>query len=163
MVQRRAWDPRLSTGSTYLSLVHPSLLHPSFGGLAVRELVPKKLSRVQGLACLGITGAISTTPTSAMEALTCLPPLEILVSSEARLAVHCLWRLGYWSYLHRTWGQSSILMRLQQSDPIFNTGVEVMRSAFNFEPKYKVNMLTREEQTAWWVKKQRHAAECGFQ
>jgi hypothetical protein len=36
-------------------------------------------------------------------------------------------------------------MRLQQSDPIFNIRVNVMRPAFNFEPKYMVTMLTREE------------------
>jgi hypothetical protein len=28
-------------------------------------------------------------------------------------------------------------MRLQQSDPIFNMGVDAMRPAFNFEPKYR--------------------------
>jgi hypothetical protein len=38
-------------------------------------------------------------------------------------------------------------MRLQQSDPIFNMGVDVMRPAFNFEPKYRVTMLTREDWT----------------
>jgi hypothetical protein len=38
-------------------------------------------------------------------------------------------------------------MRLQQSDPIFNMGVDVMRPAFNFEPKYRVIMLTREDWT----------------
>jgi hypothetical protein len=37
-------------------------------------------------------------------------------------------------------------MRIQQSDPIFNMGVDVMRPAFNFEPKYRVTMSTRE---AW--------------
>ena len=37
-------------------------------------------------------------------------------------------------------------MCLQQSDPIFNVGVDVMRPAFNFEPKYRVSVLTRE---AW--------------
>jgi ribonuclease HI len=36
-------------------------------------------------------------------------------------------------------------MRLQQSDPVFNMGVDVMRPAFNLEPKYRVTMLTREE------------------
>ena len=104
----------MSTGSTYLSLGHPSLLHHLFGGLATRELVPKRLSTVQKLACLGITGVISTTSTSAMEALTCLPPLELLVQSEARLAVHRLWGLGCWSHLQPIGGHSSILMRLQQ-------------------------------------------------
>jgi hypothetical protein len=38
-------------------------------------------------------------------------------------------------------------MWLQQSDPIFNMGVEVMRPAFNSEPEYRVTMLTREEWT----------------
>jgi ribonuclease HI len=38
-------------------------------------------------------------------------------------------------------------MRFQQSDPIFNMGVEAMRPAFNFEPKYKVTMLTTEDWT----------------
>jgi len=38
-------------------------------------------------------------------------------------------------------------MRLQQSDPIFNMGVNVMRPALNFEPKNIVIMLTREEWT----------------
>jgi len=32
-------------------------------------------------------------------------------------------------------------MRLQQSEPIFNMGVDVMRPAYNFEPQYRVSML----------------------
>jgi len=68
--------PNLVSGLT----MGPLLLHPWYGGLAVRWLVPssakKKLSRVPRLACLGITGVMSTTPTHAAEALICLPPLE---------------------------------------------------------------------------------------
>jgi hypothetical protein len=78
----------------------------------------KKLSRFQRLACLGITGAMHTTPTNAVEALICLPPLELVVQSEMRSAAHHLWSLGSWSYLHPNRGHSSVLMRLQQSDPI---------------------------------------------
>jgi len=51
------------------------------------------------------------------------------------------------SYLHPIRGHSSIFIWLQQSDHIFNMGVEVMRPAFNFEPKYRVHLLTREEWT----------------
>jgi len=86
-------------------------------------------------------------PTHPMEALICLPPLELVVQSEARMAAHHLWSLGRWSYLHHNRGHSSILKRLQQSDPIFNMGVDVMRSTFNLEPKYRVTMLTREDWT----------------
>jgi hypothetical protein len=89
-----------------------------------------KLSRIQRLACLGITGAVRTTPTRAMEVLICLPPLELVVQGEARLAVHHLWYLGCWSYLHPNRGHSRILKRLQQSDPIFSMGVDVMRPGF---------------------------------
>ena len=64
------------------------------------------------------------------------------------MAVHRLWSLGCWSYLHPNKGHSSILKRLQQSDPTFNMGVDVMRPAFILEPKYRVTMLTREDWTS---------------
>jgi hypothetical protein len=70
-------------------------LHPYYGGLAVRRLVPrKKLSRVQRLACLGIMGVMRNTLTSAVEALICLPPMELVVQNEARSAVYHLQSLG---------------------------------------------------------------------
>ena len=75
------------------------------------------------------------------------PTLDLVVQSEARSAAHQLWSLGCWSYLHPNRGHSSILMRLQKSDPIFNMGVDVMRPAYNFEPQHRVTMLTREDWT----------------
>ena len=41
----------------------------------------RKLSRVQRLACLGITVAMRTTPTNAVEALIYLPPLDLVVQT----------------------------------------------------------------------------------
>ena len=107
----------------------------------------KKLSRIQRLACLGMLGAMRTTPTNAADALICLPRLELVVQSEARSAAHHLWNLGCWSYLHPSGGHSSILMRLPWLHPIFNMGVDVTRPAFNLEPKYRVTMLMREDWT----------------
>jgi hypothetical protein len=54
------------------------------------DSVKKKLSRIQRLGCLGITGAVRTTPTPAIEALICYPPLELVVQGEARMAAHSL-------------------------------------------------------------------------
>jgi len=85
----------------------------------------KKLSKVQRLACLGIMGAICTTPTGAMEALVGLPPLDLVIQGEVRLAAHCLWSLGCWSYLYPQQRHSCILTQLQKSDPILNMGVKV--------------------------------------
>ena len=104
-----------------------------------------KLSKVQRLACLGITGAFCTTPTGAMEVLVGLPPLDLVIQEEARSAAYRLWSLGCWSYLHPQQGHSCILPRLQKSDPIFNMRVDIMKQVFNLKPKYMVTMLTREE------------------
>jgi hypothetical protein len=90
----------------------------------------------------------NTTPTGAMVALTGLLPLDLLIQDEARSAAQRLWSLGYWSYFRLCRGHSSILMKFQRSEPIFNMGVHVIRPDFNFEPKYRVTMLTREE----WIR-----------
>jgi hypothetical protein len=95
----------------------------------------KKLSKVQRLACLGITGALRTTPTGAMEALVRLPPLDLVIQGEASSTAHRLWSLGCWSYLHPQKGQSFILTRLQKSDLIYNMRVDFMRPDFNLEPR----------------------------
>ena len=133
----------------YVAIIRPSITFASlvwWPGCQTAS-AKRKLSRFQRLACLGITGAMCTTPTNAVEALICLPPLELVVHSEVRTAAHRLWSLGCWSYLHPNRGHSSILMWLQQLDPIFNMGVDVMRPAYNFEPQYRVIMLTREDCT----------------
>ena len=82
-------------------------------------------------------------PTGAMEALIGLPSLEFVREGEARSVAHRLWSLGYCSYLHPQRGHSCILTLLQKSDPVFNMRV-VIKPIFNLEPKYRVNMLTRE-------------------
>jgi hypothetical protein len=100
----------------YSSIIRPSITFASavwWPGCQTAG-AKKKLSRVQRLACLGIMGAMRTNPTNAVEALICLPPLELVVKSEVRSAAHHLWSLGSWSYLHPNRGHSSILMQLQQ-------------------------------------------------
>ena len=112
--------------------------------MAVRQPGQKRLSITQRLASLEITGAMRSTPRSALEVFTCIPPLDLVVQGEATSAVHRLCSLGYWSHLHSGCGHSAILMRLQKLDPIFRMGNDIMRSAYKVEPKYRV---TREEWT----------------
>jgi ribonuclease HI len=50
----------------------------------------KRLGKLQRLACLGITGAMKTTPTAAMEVLLGLPPLHYVIQGEARLGIYRL-------------------------------------------------------------------------
>ena len=142
--------PETQGGSLAVRLYHQAITFASlvwWPGCQTAS-AKKKLSRNQRLACSGITGAMLTTPTNAVEALICLPPLELVVQSEARSAAHRLWSLGSWSYLRPNGGHSSVLMQLRQQDPIFNMGVDVMRPAFKLEPKYRVTMLMGED----WMK-----------
>jgi hypothetical protein len=133
----------------YVAIVRPTI---SFASLiwwpgCQTASTKNRLSKEQRLACLGITGAIRTTHTGAMEALVGLPPLDLVIQGEARSAAHCLWSLGDWSYLHPQRGHSSILTRLQKSGPIFSMRVDFMRPVYNLEPKFRVTMFAREEWT----------------
>jgi len=79
----------------YVSIIRPSVTFASLVWWPVCQMASakKKLSRVQRLACLGITGAMRTTPTNDVEELICLPPLELVVQCEAKSAAHRLWSL----------------------------------------------------------------------
>jgi hypothetical protein len=44
-----------------------------------------ELSKLQRMACLGITGTMRTVPTAAMEVLPGLPPLHLQVVAEAKI------------------------------------------------------------------------------
>jgi hypothetical protein len=86
----------------YITIVRPSI---SFASLVwwpgcQTASTKNKLSKVQRLACLRITGALHTTSTGAMEVLVGLPPLDLVIQGEVRSVAHCLWRMGDWSYLH---------------------------------------------------------------
>jgi len=79
----------------YVSIIRPSITFASlvwWPGCQTAS-AKKKLSRIQRLACLGITGAMRTTPANVEEALICLPSLDLVVQTEERSAAHCLWSL----------------------------------------------------------------------
>jgi len=84
------------------------------------------------------------TPTNAVEAFIFLPLLELVISVK-RGQLHNVWEVG--STYIPIGDTAVVLMRLQQSDPIFNMGVDAVRPVFNFEPKYRATMLTREDWT----------------
>jgi hypothetical protein len=146
----RRWGLRPRVVSwPYASVVRPSITYASLVWWPGCEMARAKqvLRSVQRLACLGITEPMCTKPTNAMEALVVLPPLDLVVQGEATASAHHLWSLGSWSYLHPNSGHTTILVRLHQLYPVFNMRVDVMRPAYNFEPKYRVKLLSRKDWT----------------
>jgi ribonuclease HI len=57
--------------------------------------VQTKLSHLQRMACLGITGAMRTTPTAAMEVMLNLPPLHFFIRKCARLTLNRIRVAGF--------------------------------------------------------------------
>jgi len=87
------WGPRPKVVHwLYVAIVRPTISFASLVWCAGCQTASakKKLSKVQRLACSGITGAIRTTPTGAMEALIGLPPLDLVIKVEASSAAHRL-------------------------------------------------------------------------
>jgi hypothetical protein len=124
---RRSFGVRWGLGPKVVHWLYVAIVRPTISFISLvwwpgcqTASTKKKLSKVQRLACLGITGALRTTPTGATEALVGLPPLDLVIQGEARSTEHRLWSLGCWSYLHPKQGHSCILTRLQKSDSIFN-------------------------------------------
>jgi hypothetical protein len=90
----------------YFSIIRPSITFASLVWWPGYQtgIAKRKLSRIWRLACLGITGAMHTTPVNAVKALICLPPLDLVVKSGERSVVHCLWSLGGRPYLYPNQG-----------------------------------------------------------
>ena len=82
----------------YVANVRPNI---SFASLVwwpgCQTTSAEKLSKIQRMACLGITGAIRITPVGGMEAHDRLPPLDLVTQEEGKSAAHRLWSLGCWS------------------------------------------------------------------
>lgn len=98
----------------YVSIIPTSITFASLVLWPGCQTASAKKCMIQRLVCLEIMGAIRTTTTVAMEALTGLPPLDLVAQGEARSAARGLWSLGSWFYIHPNRRHSSIVMRLQK-------------------------------------------------
>jgi ribonuclease HI len=74
----------------YTAVIRPVIAYGSlvWWPKGLQTTAQQKLTKIQRLACLGITGAMKTTPTAALEALLDLPPLHLYVEGQARLTAH---------------------------------------------------------------------------
>jgi hypothetical protein len=62
----------------------------------VKNVSKIRLSKLQRLACLAITGAMKTTPTAATEVLLGLPPLHVMIAAQALAGIYRLMRNKQW-------------------------------------------------------------------
>jgi hypothetical protein len=76
----------------------------------------KRLSHLQRMTCLEITGGMRLTPTSTLEAILMLPPLYLLIKQEARQAANGL--LGNGCSYVLNFGHSEVFIKITDEMPL---------------------------------------------
>lgn len=129
----------------YTAIVRPIL---SYGSLVWWKSVEvgtskKKLDSLQRTACIGITGALRTTPTAALEVMINLIPLDLFIVSTAAQSASRLNNLGRFRVSEI--GHRNILSFYEGSR--IDTHTDQIQSEMRFESLYETVIPTRDEWT----------------
>ena len=103
----------------------------------------KQLEHVQWTACLYITGAIRTTPTTALEIIIGLPPLAIFVRQDAILACFHLKVNKQWKY--NSCGHAVINRELEEIIPETHFRSDNITTQYVFNKNYVVIIPNRSD------------------
>lgn len=128
----------------YTVMIRPIITYASFVWWpAVRtQKCRNKLTKVQRLACLGITGVKNSTPTAAMETMLDLPPLHKLVEVEAMMGAYRLWiNKSVGAYRG---GHGSILKQVEHH-PILGMMADKTTKKYSFTKPFRIKIPSREE------------------
>lgn len=146
----RKWGLRPSSVHwIYTAVVRPSL---SYGAVvwwqkAQQTTVAAGFSHLQRLCLLAMTGAMSTTPTAALEALFAMPPLQLYVKACARAEI---FRLHLWGQLKSEGeyvrnGHASLWLRMTAQEPLLLAPSDGMIPIIHTTRNFTVNFPSREQ------------------
>lgn len=118
----------------FLTIVRPTITYASvvWWTKVDEKLACTKLSRIQRLACLCITGAMRSTPTATMEILLGLTPLDIEIKAKARVCAHRLTCGNNWVDKNNHIGHTRIVGRSILHNPIFEMGTDTLPIQYSF-------------------------------
>ena len=131
----------------YRAIVRPILIYGCMVWAPRAEVgtVQKQINRVQRLACLSITGVMTSTPTASLEILLSLPPLDLFIKQEAELIAYRLYKGENWIAKDRTFGHARILSRLKERFEEVEMPEDRMRAVFCFERDFETKLPSRSE------------------
>ena len=132
----------------YRVIVLPTLTHGAIGwwqGVQM-ETMKSKLSKVQRLALISITGAMRTTPTAAMEAIMGFPPLDTYIE---KIAMATAYRFSQYGRAPSRWaaklGHNAIWERLKNRIPTSQMPSDVCAPRYRFSQGFSTRFPLREE------------------
>jgi hypothetical protein len=91
---------------------------------------------------LGITGAVRTAPTAAMEALLGLPPLHVQVEAEARVCNYTLRCNDQWKPKSEGF-QHAYMIQDMEKEPIIQMGSDIMIPKYVYDKPFTITHHTR--------------------
>ncbi|KAJ8941600.1 hypothetical protein NQ318_012946 [Aromia moschata] len=105
----------------------------------------KQLDKVQRLACLGITSAMRTAPSRAIEVLTGLPPLHLVIEHEAMRSAYRLTGLGHWIGEEQTTGHATIWNKATENCPVLLMLQDSVEPTICPSPKLGIQIPSRDD------------------
>lgn len=130
----------------YTAIVRPTLTYGAFiwWRFTLTESGKNKLRHLQRVACLAITGAMSTTPQAALEALLNLPTLDSYIIAEARATAYRLRHHITESQL-RNGEHTEALTDLYRNESALRAPNDHMKTTYDFEHHYTINIPDRND------------------
>lgn len=131
----------------YTVIVRPMITYASvvWWPAVAKLYIQRKLTQLQRLACLGVTGAIRTTPTAALEVLLDLVPLHLVIKAEAWKAAYRLRCGGQWKGGGEHLGHTRALSDAMGMHPLLNARSDSMVPSFSFSKPFEVVIPKRDE------------------
>lgn len=105
----------------------------------------QRLGQLQRLACLGVTGAMRTAPTTALEALLGLVPLHLMIEAEARRAAYRLKCGGQWTTAGGMLGHTRVLSNTAETHVTLSMRSDRKVPSFSFNTPYTTVLPSRED------------------
>jgi len=132
----------------YTRVIRPSILHGAlvWWSKVIQKTTQTQLGRIQRMASLAITGAMKSTPPSALEMLLNLTPLDLVIMAEARMALYTLHILKQPAVSRTEAGLLSIWKNV--SDPILD-----MRSDYTIPVCYHSKIFSVIVDRDYWRNK----------
>jgi hypothetical protein len=103
-----------------------------------------ELSKLQRMTCLGITGAMRTAPTAAIEVLLGLPPLHLQLEAEARAEIYRFHCSEQWKPKSKGFGHAYMTQDMER-EPILQTGTDKMIPRHMYGKAFTVRFPDRSE------------------
>jgi hypothetical protein len=103
-----------------------------------------ELSKLRRLACLGITGAMTTAPTITIEVLLGLLPLHLQLEAGARAGIYRLYGSDQWKPKSKENGHAYV-SQVMKEEPILQMGTGKMIQRHIYDKPFMVRFPDRSE------------------